>query len=122
MGLKPKQIASFKNKPTIFRDFKQVEWTVGNITLDASKLTDGQVVEAGTCVFRNDSTGLYELVKSDTPETMAGAVVTGEAVKSFKDENEMVSAIRKASLIEARCTGVTANFKKAVQGRITFDI
>lgn len=124
MSLKGRVINEYKNTPTAFRDFKAVEWTVGNVILDASKFSKGDVVKPFTAIFRNESTGLYELVKSETPETMKGAVITGDNQIVIVDTkvNEQVSAIRKASLIEARCTGVTDNFKKATQGRLTFDV
>lgn len=124
MNLKPHVTAEYKGTPTAIRDFKSVEWKVGNAVLDSSKLTKGQVVKPFTAIFMNPATKLYELVAVETPDTMVGALVTGSEEVVIEDTtvNEMVSAIRKASLIEERCTGVTANFKKAVQGRITFDV
>ncbi|QIH78306.1 hypothetical protein GTN30_06440 [Macrococcoides canis] len=124
MSLKPRQTASYNRVPTAFRDFKAVEWKVGNAVLDTSKLTKGQVIKPFTAIFLNESTGLFELVASDTPATMKSALITGseEVVIEDTTTNEMVSAIRKASLIEERCTGVTANFKTATQGRLTFDV
>lgn len=124
MNLKPQVSAEYKAYPTAFRDFKAVEWKVGNAVLDASKLTKGQVIKPFTAIFLNESTGLFELVAGDTPATMQGALITGaqEIVVEDTAVNEMVSAIRKAALIEERCTGVTANFKTATQGRLTFDV
>lgn len=124
MNLVGKVTAQYKSTPTAFRDFKAVEWKVGNAVLDASKLTKGQVVKPFTAIFLNETTGLFELVAGDTPATMKGALITGgeEVVIEDTAVNEMVSAIRKASLIEERCTGVTDNFKKATQGRLTFDV
>lgn len=123
MSLKPKKVQFENEQPDFLRDAKNLEWTVGNITLDASKLSEGQVVKGGTAVFKNDTSGLYELVQSSTPETMAAPVLTAHAVKIEDVQvNEQASALRKASVYEELLTGVTSNFKKATQGRITFDV
>ncbi|MFI3377663.1 hypothetical protein [Mammaliicoccus sciuri] len=123
MNLKPKVVSEDLQFPSFLRDFKNVEWTVGNITLDSSKLTEGQVVAGGTAVFKNTESGLFELVQGSTPETMAAAVLTSRDVQVQDVQvNESVPAIRKASVYEELLTGVTNNFKKATQGRITFDV
>lgn len=123
MNLKPKIVSEELQFPRFLRDFKNVEWTVGNITLDSSKLTEGQVVAGGTAVFKNTESGLFELVQSSTPETMAAAVLTSRDVQVQDVQvNESVPAIRKASVFEELLTGATNNFKKATQGRITFDV
>lgn len=123
MNLKPRTYESKSSHPTFLRDHKNLEWTVGNITLDASQLSANETVAAGTAVFRNDDTGLFELVVADTPETMAAPVLTAyDVVVEDVAVNESVSAIRKASVYEELLTGVTDNFKAATQGRITYDI
>ena len=123
MNLKPRTFESKNAHPAFLRDHKNLEWTVGNITLDASKLSADEVVEAGTAVFRNDETGLFELVAADTPETMAAPVLTAfDVVVADVEVNESVPAVRKASVYEELLTGVTDNFKAATQGRITYDI
>lgn len=123
MNLKPKVVSEDLQFPSFLRDFKNVEWTVGNITLDSSKLTEGQVVAGGTAVFKNTESGLFELVQGSTPETMAAAVLTSRDVQVQDVQvNESVPAIRKASVYEELLTGITNNFKKATQGRITFDV
>ncbi len=123
MNLKPKVVSEDLQFPSFLRDFKNVEWTVGNITLDSSKLTEGQVVAGGTAVFKNTESGLFELVQGSTPETMAAAVLTSRDVQVQDVQvNESVPAIRKASVYEELLTGVTNNFKKSTQGRITFDV
>ncbi|MCJ1783094.1 hypothetical protein [Mammaliicoccus sciuri] len=123
MNLKPKVVSEDLQFSSFLRDFKNVEWTVGNITLDSSKLTEGQVVAGGTAVFKNTESGLFELVQGSTPETMAAAVLTSRDVQVQDVQvNESVPAIRKASVYEELLTGVTNNFKKATQGRITFDV
>lgn len=123
MSLKPRVTANYKARPTAFRDFKMVEFTVGNVIIDASKFNDGDVLPAFTAIHRNPTSNLYEKVEEATADTMVGAVVTTEdVVIEDKTVNEQAPAVRKAALIEERCHGVTANFKKAVQGRITFDV
>lgn len=122
MGFKPKEINVIGRKVEFLRDAKNLEYVVGNPTLDASKFSEPTEVKAGTAIFRNDTTGLYELVQASTPATMSGAVLTTFDVVVSPDENEMVGCVRKASVIEQRTHGVTDNFKKATQGRIVFDI
>ncbi|OOV78900.1 hypothetical protein [Mammaliicoccus fleurettii] len=123
MNLKPKVVSEDLQFPSFLRDAKNLEWTVGNITLDSSKLSEGQVVKGGTAVFKNTESGLFELVQGSTPETMAAAVLTSRDVQVQDVQmNESVPAIRKASVFEVLLTGVTNNFKKATQGRITFDV
>ena len=123
MSLKPKNIQFENEQPEFLRDAKNLEWTVGNITLDSSELSEGQIVKGGTAVFKNTDSGFYELVEESTPETMTAPVLTGHAVKvDDVDVNEQASALRKASVYEELLTGATENFKKATQGRITFDV
>lgn len=123
MSLKPKKIQFENEQPDFLRDAKNLEWTVGNITLDSSKLSKGQIVKGGTAVYKNPETGFYELVKGDTPENMVAPVLTAHAVKIEDIKvNEQASALRKASVYEKLLTGVTDNFKNATKGRITFDV
>ncbi|WP_204207311.1 hypothetical protein [Mammaliicoccus sciuri] len=123
MNLKPKVVSEDLQFPSFLIDAKNLEWTVGNITLDSSKLSEGQVVKGGTAVFKNTESNLFELVEGSTPETMAAAVLTSRDVQVQDVKvNESVPAIRKASVFEELLTGVTNNFKKATQGRITFDV
>lgn len=123
MNLKPKVVSEDLQFPSFLRDAKNLEWTVGNITLDSSKLSEGQVVKGGTAVFKNTESGLFELVQESTPETMPAAVLTSRDVQVQDVKvNESVPAIRKASVFEELLTGVTNNFKKATQGRIVFDV
>lgn len=123
MNLKPTVVETSIPHIRFLRDAKNLEWTVGNITLDASKLEVGQTIEPGTAVFKNLDTGLYELVAENTPATMAGAVLTVEQeTVTEEDLNVHVSALRKASVYEELLHGVTDNFKEAVKGRIVFDV
>lgn len=120
---KPVRLDAELGNIAFLRDAKQLEFTVGNVTLDSSKLSEGQEVKSGTAVFRNDETDLYELVVAGTPATMKGAVLTVDPVKVVDTNvNVHTSALRKASVYEELITGATDNFKEATKGRITFDI
>jgi len=124
--LKPKTIAKYSNVPTAFRDFKNVEWKVGNAVIDASQFNEGDVIAPFTAIQMNPDTKLYELVEEYTGEGEApeivGGLVTGPQPVFVGTENPMVSGIRKAALIEERCNGVTDAFKEATKGRLTFDV
>lgn len=124
MNLKPKKTAEYRAEPTAFRDFKNIEWKVGNAVIDTSGMNAGDTVEPFTAIHLNADTGLYELVGAETPETMNGALLTGGARVTVEEPgvNEMVSGVRKGAMIESRCHGVTDNFKAATQGRLTFDV
>ncbi|ULG73024.1 hypothetical protein [Macrococcus brunensis] len=119
---KPTKVTSFKSTPEFLRDGKNVEYTVGNPILDGSKFSAETVVKQGTAIFRNTSTNKFELVASDTPATMVGAVLTANDVKVPAGVDYMVPAVRKASVIKERTTGVTDNFITATKGRIVFDV
>lgn len=121
MALKPKIINEFGNTPYFLRDAVNLEYTVGNPVLDGSKFQNEQVVKAGTAISKNKDTGLFELVTDNTTDLVA-PVLTANDVTVYQNENQEVSAIRKASVYEELCTGVTQAFKDAVQGRIVFDV
>lgn len=123
MNLKPKKMSFDLEQPAFLRDAKNLEWTVGQITLDSSKLDEGQLVPAGTAVHKNEETELFELVAQETAEELVAPVLTGHSVVvSDTVVNEQVSALRKASVYEEQLTGVTDEFKKATQGRIVYDV
>lgn len=119
---KPIKINTFKSTPQFLRDGKYPEYTVGNALLDGSKFASDTVVKAGTAIFRNTTSNKFELVASDTPATMAAACLVTNDIKVIANTDTLAPAIRKASVIEERCTGVTDNFKAATKGRILFDI
>lgn len=121
MNIKPKVINEFKAQQPFLRDAKNVEYTVGNPVLDGTKFSQDTVVEAGTAISKNAETGLYELVTEETVELVA-PVLTANPATVAKGENEMVDAIRKASVREELLHGVTDAFKQATQGRIVYDI
>lgn len=93
-----------------------VEYVTGNPTLDGSKLTQGQVIKAGTAIHKNADTGLYELVGApavgEEGAILKAAVLTRETVKAKAAGKDVhVSAISKGNVIEALTTGVTDQFK-----------
>lgn len=123
MNLKPTYVEFENDQPAFLMSGKNLEWTVGNITLDSADFTVGDVVAPGTAVFRDESTGLYKKVAEDTPATMEAPVLTGHAVViNHSDSNESVAGLKKGSVYTELLTGVTDNFKEAVQGRIVFDL
>lgn len=123
MNLKPTKVAFENDQPAFLMSGKNLEWTVGNITLDSADFTVDDVVAPGTAVFRDESTGLYKKVTEDTPATMEAPVLTGHAVViKHADSNESVAGLKKGSVYTDLLTGVTDNFKEAVQGRIVFDL
>lgn len=121
MNIKPKVITEYSHTAPFLRDAKNVEYTVGNPVLDGTKFNQDTVVEAGTAITKNTTTGLYKLVTEETTELVA-PVLTANPVTVAKGENEMVDAIRKASVREELLHGVTDAFKQATQGRIVYDI
>lgn len=123
MNLKPTTVAFENDQPAFLMSGKNLEWTVGNITLDSADFTVDDIVAPGTAVFRDESTGLYKKVTEDTPATMEAPVLTGHAVViKHEDSNETVAGLKKGSVYTELLTGVTDNFKEAVQGRIVFDL
>lgn len=118
----PRKLNEFKEQPHFLRDGKNVEYTAGNVLLDGSVFDTDTVIKAGTALYMDETSKKYKKVEEATPETMKGAVISANAIKVFKKEDTLVPAIRKASVIPERLTGVTENFKKATKGRITYDI
>lgn len=123
MNLKPRNIQFDNYQPDFLITGNHLQYTAGNITLDSSELSVGQVVEQGTAVFEDEETGLFKLVQEDTPATMKGAVLTVHAVRiEDKETNELTSGLVAGSVWEEKLHGVTDNFKEAVKNRITFDL
>lgn len=123
MNLQPKSIKFDNYQPDFLITGNHLQYTAGNITLDSSELSVGQVVAQGTAVYEDEETGLFHLVQEDTPATMKGAVLTVHAVR-IEDTavNELTSGLVAGSVWEERTQGVTDNFKDAVKNRINFDL
>lgn len=112
-------------RPEFLRNAVGLQYKTGNVVLDVTKLTPGTTVYGGTAVHYNETTQMYEPVvdgATPTPATMVGAALTRDATKVYAGQNPMVGALSACNAIEERCTGVTANFKDAVKGRIVFDL
>lgn len=123
MNLQPKKIQFENYQPDFLITGNHLQYTAGNITLDSSELSVGQVVAQGTAVYEDEETGLFHLVQEDTPATMKGAVLTVHAVRiEDKAVNELTSGLVAGSVWEERTHGVTDNFKEAVKNRINFDL
>lgn len=123
MNLKARKQTFESYQPDFIMTGNHLKYTSGNITLDTSELEEGQVVEQGTAVYRDEETGLYKLVGGDTPANMDGAVLTVHGVRiDSKDINEQTSGLVAGSVWEEKLHGVTDNFKEAVKNRIDFDL
>ena len=123
MNLQPKKIQFENYQPDFLITGNHLQYTAGNITLDSSELSVGQVVAQGTAVYEDEETGLFHLVQEDTPATMKGAVLTVHAVRIEDNAvNELTSGLVAGSVWEERTHGVTDNFKEAVKNRINFDL
>lgn len=123
MNLQPKKIQFENYQPDFLITGNHLQYTAGNITLDSSELSAGQVVAQGTAVYEDEETGLFHLVQEDTPATMKGAVLTVHAVRiEDKSVNELTSGLVAGSVWEEKTHGVTDNFKEAVKNRINFDL
>lgn len=123
MNLKARKQTFESYQPDFIMTGNHLKYTSGNITLDTSELEEGQVVEQGTAVYRDEETGLYKLVEEDTPANMDGAVLTVHGVRiDATDINEQTSGLVAGSVWEEKLHGVTDNFKEAVKNRIDFDL
>lgn len=120
-NLKPRRDGTVA-RPEFLRNAVGLQYKTGNVVLDVSKLTPGTPVYGGTAVFYNPETQMHEPVTAETPAEMVGAVLTRDSTKVYAGQNPMVGALTACNAIEERCTGVTANFKAAVKGRIVFDV
>lgn len=122
MGFKQRDLNSFATDAPFLRGSQGVEYTDGNVVFDQSEAaSESEVLKAGTAIYFDDTTNTYKKVKAETLEIKGGALVANDTV-IYNDENVLVPAIRKASVIEARTHGVTDAFKEAVKSRIDFDI
>jgi hypothetical protein len=109
------------------------QYIVNGITLDGSKFAVEELVQEGTCLIKDDVTGLYEKYadgdNAGTPIFPAGKsdpVIIDESIKfKVKDDgtNPDVTAgqvIVHGSVYEGMLIGVTAIFKDALKGAIRF--
>jgi len=96
------------------------------ITLDASAVTadaDGnKIVRGGTVLYLNSSTGKYAPTPAEgaTGDVAApkGLLFAGDI--NLADGDTVAGLLIQGSVVEARCTGVTAEVKAALGDRIIF--
>lgn len=101
------------------------EYKTGGATLDASAFTDALAagfVKAGTAVYRDGASGLYNPWGELTEATELGAGLTSHDVTIATGQNPIVGVLAAGHPLENKCTGVTDAFKEATKGRIVFDI
>ena len=99
-----------------------LQYKTAGATLDASAFTTGEYVKAGTAVYKDETSGLYKPWGGETEATELGAGLTSHDVKVVLNSNPIVGVLAAGHPLESRCTGVTAEFKEAVKGRLVFDI
>lgn len=105
---------SAKSEPEFLMNAKNIDYLTGNATLDNTKLTNGQTIKRGTAIFKNETSGLFELVATDTPATMKLPCLTRDTVTVNTDNKYThVSAVTSGYPIKELCTGVTSNFESA---------
>lgn len=104
------------------RNTQGMEVKTGGVTLNAADFTVGEIVKAGTAIYVDGASKLGRKWLAGTLGTQTGAGLTMHDVKIVAGSNPIVGVLVSGHPREARCTGVTANFKTATQGRIVFDI
>lgn len=105
-----------------------LEYKTAGATLDATVFPEGWV-EAGTAVFLNEETGLYEpWVAPDetgaggTPATAVGAGLTAHRVEIRDGVNPIVGVLIAGHPLREKCVGVTDSFVEATAGYLRFDV
>lgn len=122
MNLKPTVTNAPNGGPNFIMSGKNLEWTVGNATIDSAEYSVGDVIPAGTAMYEDADSGLFKAVAEDTPADMKSPVLTGYDVEIQSTEsNDSVQALKTGSVYEELLHGVTDNFKQATQGLFKFD-
>jgi hypothetical protein len=93
----------------------------GGVILLASDWTDGEIIKAGTAVYV-DGTGMGRKWVAGTAATETKSGLTMHDVKNVAGANALTGMLINGHPIESKCTGVTANFKTAVAGRLNFQL
>lgn len=120
MNLQPRKDSIISQKEFL-RNTQGMEVKTAGVTLLATDWNPGDIVKAGTAIFI-DGLGFGRKWLAGTLATELGASLTMHDVKIIVGSNPIVGALTAGHPIEAKCTGVTANFKEATKGRIVFDI
>lgn len=104
-------------------------YITNGITLDGSKFAVGELVLEGTCLVKDDATGLYEKYADSAgafPAGKSNPVILDESVKFVpKDDgtNPNVTAgqvMVHGAVYNGMLIGATAAFKTALAGRFMF--
>jgi hypothetical protein len=93
----------------------------GGVVLLSTDWADGEIIKAGTAVYV-DGTGMGRKWEAATAATVTKAGLTMHDVKNVAGANSLTGMLIAGHPLEAKCTGVTANFKTAVTGRINFEL
>src|SRR4051812_17488733 len=104
------------------RNTQGMQVKTSGVTLNAADFTAGEVVKAGTAIFVDGASKLGRKWLAGTLGTQTGAGLTMHDVRIVAGQNPIVGVLVAGHPVEAKCTGVTANFKTATTGRIVFDI
>jgi hypothetical protein len=105
-------------------------YIVNGITLDGSKFAVGELVKEGTCVVKDNATGMYEKYTETTAGTFqpgkSDPVILDESIKFAPDdngENPDVTAgqvLVHGSVYNGMLIGATQAFKDKLAGAIRF--
>lgn len=105
-------------------------YITNGITLAGSKFAPGELVKEGTCLVKDDATGLYEKYTEATagtfPTGKSNPVILDESVKFNLDDNGNNPDVTAGQVMvhgavyEGMLIGVTSEFKKALAGAIRF--
>lgn len=105
-------------------------YITSGITLDGSKFAVNELVLEGTCLVKDDTSGLYEKYTETTPGTFqpgkSNPVILDESVKFRADDagmNPNVTAgqvLVHGSVYSGMLISATTAFKTALQGFIRF--
>ncbi|MGP9042110.1 hypothetical protein [Cytobacillus kochii] len=105
-------------------------YITGGITLAGAKFAPGELVKEGTCLVRDNQTGLYEKYSETTADTFepgkSNPVILDESVKfNIKDDgtNPDVTAgqvLVHGAVYNGMLIGATNAFKAELKGAIRF--
>lgn len=123
MNLQPRYSDVIVGQKEFMRNTQGMEVKTAGASLTASDWAVGDLVPAGTAVFKDPATKLYRRVLAGTAESaIVGGGLTMHDVRIVQGSNPIVGVLAAGHPRESRCTGVTTAFKNAVKGRIVFDI
>lgn len=123
MNLQPRFSDVIVGQREFMRNTQGMEVKTAGASLQASDWAVGDLVPAGTAVYKDTTTKMYRRVLAGTAEaTIVGGGLTMHDVRIQTGSNPIVGVLAAGHPRESRCTGVTAAFKNAVKGRISFDI